>query len=144
MPTIKKTIASAKNKKPRLRANSGPTDDTLRQCGHRAKALFNVLNWKLVKHIVNTNKINSFQSRKEAMAYQKCIRAMATCNTMHARHGWHRRCHWTWRQIYDSFAIWSWACNSLRWILTYEQTIAWTSNIFLARRSISDWLENMD
>lgn len=51
MPTIKKTIASAKNRKPRLRANSGPTDDTLRQCGHRAKALFSVLNCQLVKVI---------------------------------------------------------------------------------------------
>jgi len=25
-------------------AKSGPTEDILRQCGHRAKALFNVLN----------------------------------------------------------------------------------------------------
>lgn len=46
MPTIKKTIANAKNRKPRLRANSGPTDDTLRQCGHLANALFSVLNFK--------------------------------------------------------------------------------------------------
>lgn len=46
IPMIKNTIAKAKNKKPRLRANSGPTDDTLRQCGHRANALFKVLNCK--------------------------------------------------------------------------------------------------
>lgn len=31
---------------PRPLAKSGPTEDILRQCGHRAKALFNVLNWK--------------------------------------------------------------------------------------------------
>lgn len=29
---------------PRPLAKSGPTEDILRQCGHRAKALFNVLN----------------------------------------------------------------------------------------------------
>lgn len=53
MPMIKKTIAKAKNKKPRLRANSGPTDDTLRQCGHRARALFSVLNCQKTKEIEN-------------------------------------------------------------------------------------------
>lgn len=37
MPTIIKAI-------PRPLAKSGPTEDILRQCGHRAKALFNVLN----------------------------------------------------------------------------------------------------
>lgn len=31
---------------PRPLAKSGPTEDILRQCGHRARALFNVLNWK--------------------------------------------------------------------------------------------------
>lgn len=29
---------------PRPLAKSGPTEDTLRQCGHRANALFRVLN----------------------------------------------------------------------------------------------------
>jgi len=32
---------------PRPLAKSGPTEDILRQCGHRAKALFNVLNCKI-------------------------------------------------------------------------------------------------
>lgn len=41
---IRKTIPRAKNNIPLPRANSGPTDDTLRQCGHLARALFNVLN----------------------------------------------------------------------------------------------------
>lgn len=43
-PINRKTIPRAKNKMPLPRANSGPTDDTLRQCGHLAKALFSVLN----------------------------------------------------------------------------------------------------
>lgn len=46
-PIIRKIIARAKNKIPLPRANSGPTDDTLRQCGHLARALFSVLNWKI-------------------------------------------------------------------------------------------------
>lgn len=37
IPTIMNTI-------PLPLAKSGPTEDILRQCGHRAKALFNVLN----------------------------------------------------------------------------------------------------
>lgn len=37
MPTMINTI-------PRPLAKSGPTEDILRQCGHRARALFNVLN----------------------------------------------------------------------------------------------------
>jgi len=37
IPTIINTI-------PLPLAKSGPTEDILRQCGHRAKALFNVLN----------------------------------------------------------------------------------------------------
>lgn len=74
------------------------------------------------------------------MAYQKCIRTMAACDTMHTRHRWYRRCHWTWRQIYDSFAIRSWTCNSLRRIFTDEQTIARTSDILLARRGITNRL----
>lgn len=37
IPTIMKAI-------PRPLAKSGPTEDILRQCGHRANALFNVLN----------------------------------------------------------------------------------------------------
>jgi hypothetical protein len=39
IPIIMNTI-------PRPLAKSGPTEDILRQCGHRAKALFNVLNYK--------------------------------------------------------------------------------------------------
>lgn len=46
---IKNKIPNAKNRMPRLRVNSGPTDDTLRQCGHLAKALCKVLNCKIQK-----------------------------------------------------------------------------------------------
>lgn len=46
IPMIKNKIPNAKNRMPRLRVNSGPTDDTLRQCGHLAKALCKVLNCK--------------------------------------------------------------------------------------------------
>lgn len=45
MPMIKNKIPRPRNRMPRLRVNSGPTDDTLRQCGHLANALCNVLNW---------------------------------------------------------------------------------------------------
>lgn len=44
IPITKKTIPKIKNKNPLLRANTEPTDETLRQCGHLAKALCNVLN----------------------------------------------------------------------------------------------------
>lgn len=37
-------IPKIKKINPRLRANTAPTEDTLRQWGHRASALFNVLN----------------------------------------------------------------------------------------------------
>lgn len=43
-PIIKQIIPRIMNKIPRPRAKSGPTDDTFRQCGHRARALFSVLN----------------------------------------------------------------------------------------------------
>lgn len=46
MPIANKTPPIMPNSAPRVLAKSGPTEDTLRQCGHRAKALFNVLNWK--------------------------------------------------------------------------------------------------
>lgn len=39
IPTMMNTI-------PLPLAKSGPTEDILRQCGHRAKALFNVLNYE--------------------------------------------------------------------------------------------------
>lgn len=40
-------IPSNENSNPRLRLKSPPTDDTLRQWGHRANALFLMLNKKL-------------------------------------------------------------------------------------------------
>lgn len=140
MPMIKKAMAKARNRKPRLRANSGPTDDTLRQWGHRANALFNVLNWK-----ENQNKRMNWLKLGDSMlgwteAYQKCIGTMTASDTMHAGHWWNWRRHWTRCQIDDPFAIRAGTCNSLRWILTNEQTIAWTSNVFFTRRCISDWL----
>lgn len=58
-PIIRKTIPRAKNKMPLPRANSGPTDDTLRQCGHLAKALFSVLNcgrWNKMMLIYNKHR----------------------------------------------------------------------------------------
>lgn len=39
-------MPAAKNRNMRPRAKSGPTDETLRQWGHLARALFNVLNMK--------------------------------------------------------------------------------------------------
>lgn len=44
IPIIRKTVHSTTNRIPRVQEKSGPTDDTLRQCGHLARALVNVLN----------------------------------------------------------------------------------------------------
>lgn len=44
MPIISATIPITINIIPRPLAKSGPTEDTLRQWGHRASALFSVLN----------------------------------------------------------------------------------------------------
>ena len=43
-PIVKHTIPRIMNKIPRPLAKSGPTEDTFRQCGHRARALLSVLN----------------------------------------------------------------------------------------------------
>lgn len=57
IPMIKNKIPRHKNKMLRLRVNSGPTDDTLRQWGHLASAFCNVLNLtnnqKTIKKNVN-------------------------------------------------------------------------------------------
>lgn len=44
MPSNNKMIPIIIKLIPRPLAKSGPTDETLRQCGHLAKALFNKLN----------------------------------------------------------------------------------------------------
>lgn len=43
-PTVRNIIDKKKNNTALLRANDDPTDDTFRQTGHRAKALFRMLN----------------------------------------------------------------------------------------------------
>lgn len=65
---------------------------------------------------------------------------MTACYSAHPRHRWNWWRYWAWCQIDYSFTIWSRTRNSLRWILTYKQTIAWTSHIFFSWRCISNWL----
>ncbi|CAD6222585.1 GSCOCG00001040001-RA-CDS [Cotesia congregata] len=51
IPIIRAIIPIVINIIPRPLAKSGPTEDTLRQCGHRANALLRVLNCKNKKFI---------------------------------------------------------------------------------------------
>jgi len=83
IPTIINTI-------PLPLAKSGPTEDILRQCGHRAKALFNVLNCRR-QHFDREMKINKtitlIHQYASLLTHQKCVMAMGTAYPTHAWHG---------------------------------------------------------
>lgn len=121
-------------------AKSGPTEDILRQCGHRAKALFKVLNCKrqhFNRNMCINETITLISFSASLMTHQECVMAMGTAYPAHAWHGQNWRCNRTRSQIDNTFAIWPGACDTLRRTLAYEQTITWTSYVLFSRWSVS-------
>lgn len=74
-------------------------------------------------------------------AHQKRVRAVATGDTAHARHGGHWRCHWAGGQIDDALAIGSGTSDALRWALADQEAIARAAHVLLAWGSIPNGLQ---
>lgn len=74
---------------PRPLAKSGPTEEILRQWGHRAKALFNVLNCERQHdEEMEVNETMTLTTvRASLMTHQECVMAMSTAYPTHAWHG---------------------------------------------------------
>lgn len=131
--TIKKIIANTKNKTPRVRANSRPTEDSLRQWGQRARLFSNVLNrndsWQwpqITRHIPGIGAIAGVELLPMVwFAERVIIRLLLSKN------------HFKSKIIYSSkwIPLLSRTGYSLSTSFTYEKTITGTANVLLAGRS---------
>lgn len=120
---------------PRFLAKSLPTEETFRQCGHRANALLSVLNCK--KTCVN---IQLF-SLKVSKHYQEVVMTMGADHSAHTGHVGVRngRLYGTrWSQTDDPFAIGSWTSNSVASVFANQQAVARASDVLATRRRIPD------
>ena len=129
--TIKKMSAKIRNMTPRVRANSRPTEDSLRQWGQRARLFCNVLNkndsWQcphMTRHIPGMGAIAGVVLLAIVWFTDNVmIRLLNDSNN-----------YFVSRIVFQCIPLRSRTGYSLSTGFTHKKTIAGTAHIFLARR----------